>query len=149
MLTTWDAVSTLDRMLDDVMGSTLGTATNTRPYDPSIDLRANEDEVLFVLDVPGMKAEDLDVTLENHVLAISGTRRFESKENEHVMLGRSYGSFRRAFTLPESLDDTNVSATLVDGVLTIRVPKHPKAKPRKIEIGSAANGNQLPSDSER
>ena len=134
MLTTWDAVSTLDRMLDDVMGSALGTATNSRTFNPAIDVRASASEVVFVCDVPGVKQEDLEVTLDHHVLTIKGTRRYDSQNNEQVVLGRAYGAFSRAFTLPEVMDEDNLSANLADGVLTIRIPKHPKAKPRKISI---------------
>ncbi len=143
MLTRWDAVSTLDRMFDDVMGSMLGTATSPCTFDPTIDVRANENEVVFVCDVPGVKQEDLEVTLENHVLTIKGTRKFESKEDEQVMLGRAYGSFSRAYTLPDYLDDANLAANLADGVLTIRIPKQAKAKPRKIQIGNGHDSKQL------
>jgi HSP20 family protein len=143
MLTTWDAVSTLDRMFDDVMGSMLGTATNVRTFDPSIDVRSSESEVVFVCDAPGVKQEDLEVTVQNHVLTIKGTRRFERKEGEQVMLGRAYGSFTKAYSLPEYLDDANLSANLADGVLTIRIPKHAQAKPRKIQIGNGSAAKQL------
>lgn len=143
MLTRWDAVSTLDRMFDDVMGSMLGTATSTRTFDPSIDVHASDDEVVFVCDVPGIKQDDLEVTLENHVLTIKGTRNFEGKEDEQVMLGRAYGSFSRSFTLPEYVDDENLTARLADGVLTIRIPKQPKAKPRKIQISNGRDSKQL------
>lgn len=143
MLTTWDAVSTLDRMVDDVMGSAFGTATNTRNFNPAIDVRANDSEVVFICDVPGVKQEDLEVTLENHVLTIKGTRKFDSQENEQVMLGRAYGAFNRAFTLPDTLDEENLAANLADGVLTVRIPKHPKAKPRKIQIGGGGDSRQL------
>lgn len=143
MLTAWDAVSTLDRMFDDVMGSMVGTATSPRPFDPTIDVRANDNEIVFVCDVPGVKQEDLEVTIENHVLSIKGTRRFESKDNEQVMLGRAYGQFNRAYTLPDYVDDANLTANLADGVLTIRIPKHPKAKPRKIQIGNGTESKQL------
>jgi len=139
MLTRWDAVSTLDRMFDDVMGSTLGTATSSRTFSPAIDVRTTEKDVVFACDVPGVKQEDLEVTLENHVLTIKGTRKFESKEDEQVVLGRAYGSFTRAYTLPSSLDGENLTAQLADGVLTIRIPRQPKAKPRKIEIGNGTS----------
>ncbi len=141
MLTQWNGhgLSVFDRLVDDVMGSAFGASTSTRAFAPSIDVRTNENEVVFVCDVPGVKQEDLEITLENHVLTIRGSRKFERKENDQVMLGRSYGSFTRAFTLPDDLDDTNLSAALSDGVLTIRLPKQPKAKPRKIEIGRATN----------
>ena len=143
MMNAWNAVSTLDRMFDDVMGSAFGTATNSRTFDPGIDVRATENEVVFICDVPGVKQEDLEVTLENHVLTIKGTRKFDGKENERVMLGRAYGAFHRAYTLPDSLDEENLSAHLADGVLTVRIPKQPKAKPRKIQIGVGSEAKQL------
>ncbi|HSU38028.1 MAG TPA: Hsp20/alpha crystallin family protein [Polyangiaceae bacterium] len=144
MLTTWNAVSTLDRMLDDVMGSAFGTATNPRTFNPTIDIRTSEDEVVFVCDVPGMKQEDLEITLENHVLTLKGARKFEGREKEQVLLGRAYGTFSRSFTLPDALDEEKLSAELADGVLTVRVPRHPKAKPRKIAIngGSMSGGSK-------
>ena len=143
MLTRWDAVSTLDRMFDDVMGSMLGTATSTRTFDPSIDVHASDSEVVFVCDVPGIKQDDLEVTLENHVLTIKGTRKFAGKENEQVMLGRAYGSFDRSYTLPDYADDENLTARLADGVLTIRIPKQAKAKPKKIQIANGHDSRQL------
>lgn len=143
MLTRWDAVSTLDRMFDDVMGSMLGTATSTRTLDPSIDVHASDNDIVFVCDVPGIKQDDLEVTLQNQVLTIKGTRHFEGKENEQVMLGRAYGSFSRSYTLPEYLDHENLTARLADGVLTIRIPKHAKAKPKKIQISNGQESKQL------
>jgi HSP20 family protein len=143
MLNAWTTVSTLDRMLDDVMGSAFGTATNYRNFEPAIDVHASEDEVLFVCDVPGVKQADLEITLENHVLTIKGTRKFDGSERQQVMLGRPYGAFSRAFTLPDALDEDNLSANLSDGVLTIRIPKHAKAKPRRIQIGGGSEQKQL------
>jgi HSP20 family protein len=143
MLNAWTTVSTLDRMVDDVMGSAFGTATNYRNFEPAIDVHASEDEVLFVCDVPGVKQADLEITLENHVLTIKGTRKFDGSERQQVMLGRPYGAFSRAFTLPDALDEDNLSANLSDGVLTIRIPKHAKAKPRRIQIGGGSEQKQL------
>ena len=143
MITRWDAVSRLDSVFDDVMGSMLGAATTPRALDPAIDVRVNDNEVVLVCDVPGVKQEDLEVTLENHVLTLKGTRRFESKHEKQVMLGRAYGSFSRAYALPDYVDDANLTAQLADGVLTIRVPKHAKAKPRRIEIGNGHDRKQL------
>jgi HSP20 family protein len=139
MLATWNAVTALDRMLDDVMGSAFGAATNSRTFNPTIDIRTNDDEVVFVCDVPGVKREDLEIVLENHVLTLKGSRRFDASDKEQVVLGRAYGNFSRSFTLPEGLDEEHVAAELSDGVLTLRIQRHPKAKPRKIEIGSGGS----------
>jgi HSP20 family protein len=138
MLTAWNAASTLDRMFDDVMGSALGTATSSRSFDPDIDVRTSDDAVVFACDVPGMKQEDLDVTLQNDVLTIRGARKFEGKSDEYVVLGRAYGAFSRSFTLPDAVDPDKLEARLEDGVLHIRVPKQPKAQPRKIQIAAGA-----------
>ena len=130
----------LDRLFDDVMtgvsGTTFGSnvTANARGFSPAIDVRANEDEIVFVADVPGIKEEDLDVTLEDGVLTIKGQQRFEGTGKEKVWLGRSYGAFSRSFTLPDTVDPEKLEASLADGVLTVRVAQMPKAKPRKITI---------------
>jgi len=143
MLNTWNAVATLDRMFDDVMGSAFGTATSNRTFDPAVDVRTSDTEVTLVWDMPGVKQEDLQMTLADRVLTIQGTRRFDNKDNERVMLGRAYGSFTRSYTLPESLDEQHLTAELADGVLTVRIPKRPEAQPRRIQIGQGSTPKQL------
>jgi HSP20 family protein len=135
MLTKWDAATTLDRMFDDVMGSMLGAATNSQSFDLALDVLTTNDELVVTCDVPGVRSEDLDIVLENRVLTIKGARNWENKEDSrHMVLGRSYGAFARSITLPQGLDEEKLSANLADGVLTIRVPKHPKARPVKIAV---------------
>src|SRR6187549_3323602 len=97
MRATWNAISPIDRVFDDVMGSMLGTATSPRTFEPAVEVRTNDDEVVFLCDVPGIKNDELEITVENHVLTIRGARKFESKDGEQVMLGRAYGSFSRSF----------------------------------------------------
>lgn len=145
---TYDNLFRFDRVLDDVMGATFGTATQPRAFSPSIDVFSDAERALFVCDLPGVKREDLDVTVEGRVLTIKGSRKFAGpaqSKNAQVVLGRSYGNFRRAFTLPEDLDVSRLSAELADGVLTIRIPRLEAAKARRIEIAVASNG--LPSTS--
>jgi HSP20 family protein len=137
MLAKWDATTGLDRLFDDVMGSMLGTATNLRSFDLALDVRSTDDQLVVTCDVPGLKAEDLEITLENHVLTIKGARHWaEGKNSDHVVLGRSYGAFARSIELPDYLDEEKLSANLADGVLTLAIPKQPKARPVKISINS-------------
>jgi len=143
MLSAWSAVSTLDRMFDDVMGSAFGTATSNLTFNPAIDVRASDTEIALVCDVPGVRQEDLEITLANRLLTIKGTRRFDSSESRQVLLGRTYGSFSRSYTLPEALDEEKLAAELADGVLTVRIPKLPKAQPRKIQISVGSDTKQL------
>jgi HSP20 family protein len=143
MVTTLAVVPTLDRVLDDVIESAFGTATNSRAFEPAIDVRVSDGEVLVLCDMPGVKSEDLDVTLESRVLTIKATRKFDRKDRERVLFGRTYGTICRAYTLPDSCDEENLSASLADGVLTIRIAKHRKAVPRKIPIGAGSDAKQL------
>ena len=138
-------VTAFDRLLDDVMGASLGTATNRRTFVPEIDVLAQEGRVEFVCDLPGVKREDLDITVEGRVLTIKGLRRFDGDrvKSSQVLLGRSYGSFSRSFNLPSDLDTEHLTANLADGVLTIEIPKHEKARARKIEIGGGATNKSL------
>lgn len=146
MLTAWNAFPMLDRLLDDVMngvtGTSLGTTQANRAFSPAIDVRTNENELLFACDVPGVKEADLEITTENGVLTIKGSRRYEGGQQEQVWLGRAYGTFERSFTLPDIVDVEGMTAQLADGVLTVRIPKKPQAKPRRITIGGGAGADK-------
>lgn len=150
MNSAWTAFPLLDRLFDDVMtgvnGTSLGSEAPVRSFSPAIDVRANSDAIVLTADVPGIKQEDLEVTLEDGVLTIKGQRRYEGAGKDKVWLGRSYGSFERSFTLPDTVDPEHLSADLADGVLTVRVPQQPKAKPRKISI--TPRGKELPKPEE-
>jgi HSP20 family protein len=144
MLTAWDPVRLLDRMVDDVMNGSFGTATNAKSFVPQVDVRSNDDRVVFYFDVPGVKKEDLEITLERGVLTVKGARQFEAgNAKEQLLLGRAYGSFNRSFSLPDNLDEEKLTAKLTDGVLAVEIPRQKKAKPRRIEI----NGSR-PSESD-
>ena len=141
MLTVWDPVRLFDRMVDDVMHGSLGTSTNARTYAPEVDVRSNAERILFSFDIPGVKKEDLDITLENGVLTVKGSRKFEpTGSKEQLLLGRSYGTFSRSFALPDNVDEEKLAARLDNGVLTIELPKAQKAQPKKIAIGGPSNG---------
>ena len=137
----------LDRLFDDVMtgvaGTAFGASSPVRGFSPAFDVRANEEEIVVTADVPGIKQDDLEITLDDGVLTVKGQRRYEGNGKDKVWLGRSYGSFTRSFTLPETVDPERLSADLADGVLTIRVAQQPKAKPRKITIAPRTSAPQL------
>jgi HSP20 family protein len=87
--------------------------------------------------VPGVKLEDINIEVENGTLSLSGSRSYASEENKggYHRQERFYGSFHRAFVLPETVDIEKVSAGYENGVLTITLPKKEIAKPRSIKIG--------------
>jgi len=133
-------LDSFDRVFDDVMRSAFGTSgatTTSHPFQPAIDVRSDDDKLVFECDVPGMTHEDLEVTLDNHVLTIKGSRKLASAgDRQRVLLGRAYGSFSCSYTLPEGMDGEHLTADLSHGVLTVSVPKLPQAKPRRIPIGA-------------
>jgi HSP20 family protein len=105
-------------------------------FAPSFDVKENKDGYVFRADLPGVKEEDLEIALTGNRLTIAGKREQEKREQGETYYAteRSYGSFSRAFTLPDGTDGENVKAELKNGVLQVVVPKKPEVQPRKITI---------------
>jgi HSP20 family protein len=143
MITVWDTTPTFDRVFDDVMRSALGGYGTARSFTPAVDVRVTDDAIVFCMDVPGVKRDDVTVTLEHRELSVKGVRKLEASDREQMSLGRAYGNFSLSYTLPDTVDGEHLSADLADGVLTIRVPKRPSAQPRRIQIGSGDASKQL------
>lgn len=106
--------------------------------DVDFDVKETKDAYVFKADLPGVKEQDIDLSLTGNRLTISGKREREEKHEDERMFTweRSWGSFTRSFTLPEGVDAEHVSADLRDGVLTVNVPKTPETQPKKISIGA-------------
>ena len=103
---------------------------------PAVDIYEDAQKVMLKLEVPGIDQKDLDVRVENHTLTVKGERKFEAEEKEQNFhrIERRYGSFYRAFTLPNSVDTENVAASYNAGVLKLELKKKPEAQPKQIEI---------------
>jgi HSP20 family protein len=101
-----------------------------------VDIKEDEKEYLIKAELPDMKKEDVRLTVENEVLAISGERTFEKEEKgkKYHRIERAYGSFVRSFSLPEDADGGKVTAEFKDGMLHVHLPKSQKPKPKAIEI---------------
>jgi HSP20 family protein len=134
------------RMMRDLMQwdpfRDLGTypAYEQRGFVPDFEVKETKDGYLFKADLPGVKDEDLDISLVSNRLTISGRREAEKQEEGEAWYAyeRSYGTFQRSFTLPQGVDAESVKAELKDGVLTLHVPKKPEVQPKKITVGSKA-----------
>ncbi|HEX6198881.1 MAG TPA: Hsp20/alpha crystallin family protein [Thermoanaerobaculia bacterium] len=126
------------RMLDNFFGEGLYPSedVSNRTWMPSVNIRETEQAFFVEAELPGLTKKDIDITLENNILKLSGERRFEkdTKEESYHRVERSYGSFLRTFSLPSQVNAESVKASFKDGVLTIEVPKAEEAKPRKIAI---------------
>ena len=104
---------------------------------PSVDVVEHEGSFALTLDLPGIKKEDLTITVKEGILSLSGERkRPEHDANEELYRNyeRPYGTFERSFKLPDHVDGEKIKATFADGELTVEVPKLEKAKPRTIKI---------------
>jgi HSP20 family protein len=103
---------------------------------PTVDISETEGEYLIKAELPEVRKEDVKVTVENGVLTLQGERRQEKEEKgkRFHRVERSYGSFVRSFTLPESVDESGVKAEYKDGVLNLHLPKSEKVKPKAIDV---------------
>lgn len=121
--------------LDRMLGGSSSVATSD--WVPVVDIREDKDRFVLHADLPGVKREDIDITMEEGVLSIRGERRLEEarEEGEYKRIERAYGSFYRRFSLPDTADAENISARCKDGVLEVVIPKRESVKPRRIEIG--------------
>src|SRR5213082_860377 len=101
----------------------------------ALDLYQNNDNIVAVVELPGMRKEDIEISLQDGMLIISGERKGEtSPENGANRTERYTGKFRRSMTLPSRVDANKVSATYKDGILTVTLPKAEEAKPKQIQI---------------
>ena len=135
------------RELQDSMNRFFNEPANSRPWVPAVDIAENTNELIVHADIPGMKFEDIDVRLENGTLTLRGERKFERKIGDEApeegkdgkeggwhRVERSFGSFERVFSLPDTVDPEKVTAEYKDGTLTVRLPKKEVAKPRQVKI---------------
>jgi HSP20 family protein len=123
---------TVNRLLSD---------TQVRPWTPAVDIYETENELVLKADLPEVKMEDIDIRLENGTLALKGERKFENEEKKKGFhrVERSYGTFARYFTLPETVEADKVHADYHNGVLTITLPKKEVAKPRQVKVQVNSN----------
>jgi len=137
------------RDFDSLFEQFSGRPDVTRPA--PMDAYRRGDDIWVHIDLPGVAADSIDVNVERNVLTITAERSFQREEGDRLYIAeRHRGGFRRQVTLGEGLDSDNVEATYHDGVLTLRIPVAPQAKPRKIEINAGQPAIDVtPSDAEK
>jgi HSP20 family protein len=125
----------VERMFRQAFGDREAAST-AGAFTPALDVEETEEGFTLHIELPGVAADDVEVSLEENVLSVAGERRFyEEKEAEGFRrIERHFGRFHRAVRLPDRVDPEGVSASYRDGMLTITVPKADEAKPRRIEI---------------
>ena len=128
------------RLFEDAV-SRLLSEPSTRPWTPAVDIAETENELILKADIPEVELKDIDIRVENGTLTLKGERKFESEKNGkgYHRIERSYGSFVRAFALPETVDTDMVKAAFKNGVLTVTLPKKEVAKPKTIHVEVSKN----------
>jgi HSP20 family protein len=129
------------RVFQDTVNRLFSDQGTARPWAPSVDILETDNELVLKADVPGVELKDIDIRIENGTLTVKGERKFEREEKNKGFhrLERSYGSFVRYFTLPDTVDTENVKADYQNGVLTITLPKKEVAKPKAIKVQVSNN----------
>src|SRR6476646_224033 len=119
---------------------------------PSVDIYENKDQIVLEAELPGMQQEDFDLTIENNVITLRGERRFEKTEesDNYHRVERSYGTFTRSFTLPQTVSADEAKAEYNNGVLRVTLPKREEAKSRRIQVTgeSAASTKKIETKTE-
>jgi HSP20 family protein len=115
-----------------------GSSVATSDWVPAVDIKEEDDAFLIVADIPGVDPKDIEVHMDNGVLTIKGEKESEQKDERegYKRVERSYGSFYRRFSLPDTADPEKISAKSNHGVLEVRIGKQERVQPRKIAVDS-------------
>jgi len=124
------------RLFEDAVTRLMSEPRASRPWSPAVDILETEDALVLRADLPDVKAEDIDVRVENNTLTLSGKRNFDKDETVKGWhrIERSYGEFVRSFEVPSTVDTEKVAADYKNGVLTISLPKKEAARPRQVKV---------------
>ncbi len=128
--------STGFRSFQDALSRMLSEPRSQRPWTPAVDILETENELVIKADLPEVDMKDIHVEIENGTLSLKGERKFESEDKGqgYHRIERSYGSFARYFSVPDTVDAEKVKADYKNGVLTVTLAKKEVAKPRPIKV---------------
>ena len=141
----WNLLNEFQREMNSVLGRRYGlprgdhdTEVVTSDWVPAVDVKEEDNRFVIYVDVPGVEARDIEVTMEKGVLSIRGERKHESTEEHegYKRIERTRGNFYRSFALPDTADADGISAKGQNGVLEIVIPKQEKVQARKISVES-------------
>jgi HSP20 family protein len=130
----------VNRMFENAFpGRTDGSSMTA--WAPAVDIYETENELVLKADLPDLNEKDLDVRVENNMLTIRGERKFEQKvkEENYLRIERTYGSFSRSFSLPNTVSAETIKAEYKNGVLTVEMPKRAESKPKQVKV-NVTNG---------
>lgn len=126
----------MDRTINPLMHSDDTSKVVGGEWVPMVDIKEEDERYVLHADIPGVKPEDIEITMENGVLSIRGERQLEEKEERenYKRIERSHGVFYRRFTLPDNTDAKGITARGDNGVLEVVIPKSAETQPKRIEV---------------
>lgn len=128
----------MNRLFEESMTSNkvFEEALTTGVWSPVVDIYETDTSVILKAELPGMTKDDIVIEINENNLVLKGERKFQKdiREENYHRIERSYGTFSRSFTLPETVDKEKISASFKEGILEITIPKIEGAKPKQIEI---------------
>jgi len=133
----WGLLTQLQRELERVRDDAAGNGSSaTAEWAPMVDIKEEADKFVLHADLPGVKPEEIDVSMENGVLTIKGEKQTEAKTEKegYKRVERTFGSFYRRFSLPDTANPDAISAASKHGVLEITIPKRESVQPKKISV---------------
>jgi len=131
-----------DRLFKEAFTPLFGEGDiSTRTWAPPVDIFETENDIVLKAELPGVDPKDVEVKVEDNTLYLKGERKFEKevKDESYHRIERSYGSFARSFSLPNSINAEKVKAEYKDGLLMLTLPKREEAKPKTIKIDVSKN----------
>ena len=131
-----------NRLFEDPFFRSAGNDSALTAWSPAVDIYETEQELVLRADLPDISEKDLDVRVENNMLTIHGERKFEKNisEDNYLRMERSYGSFSRSFSLPNTVNTDQIKADYRNGVLTVSLPKREESKPKQVKVSVSSNG---------
>jgi HSP20 family protein len=141
----WGELAVLQRDVNELFGRTFGQPTRrTASLVPPIDAYRTEAGLVIQMELAGMRPDDVEISVAEGQLTVSGTRRLDDKiqDDQWIRRERAVGQFERGFTLPEGTDPAQITASFENGVLELTIPHPPERQPRKIQISASQPAGQ-------
>lgn len=134
----WTLQEQINRFFEEAFRGR-GEDSNLSSWAPAVDIYEDGNQLVLKADLPDIEEKELDIRVENNLLFIRGERKFEKKvsEENYLRFERSFGTFSRSFSLPNTVDTEKISAEYRNGVLTVTLPKREESKPKQIKVAAS------------
>jgi HSP20 family protein len=129
-----DRITSMRAEMDRVYDSSLRSPASLSGWNPAVNVYQDKDQFIVVAELPGLKKEEIEISLHDDTLAFSGERKREGSSEQGLLIERFYGKYQRSLTLPTAVDPDKVTATYKDGLLQVVLPKAEEAKAKQIEV---------------